>query len=90
MDTFQTSHFSLLVVPKGLKADLSTGCFTTEGFSSVLPIPFLIGLFHQRQAPGMVYKRILMILYGDSPLWVWGDVCVSLHLLGNGVGGSWF
>lgn len=37
----------------------------------------------------MVYKRILMIFYGDNPLWVWGDVCVSLHLLGNVVGGVW-
>lgn len=63
MDTIQTSHFSLLVVPKGLRAELSTGCFTTGGLCSVLPVPFLIGLFHQRQTADMAYKRILLMFY---------------------------
>lgn len=26
------------------------------------------------------------MLYGDGPLWIWGDVCISLCLLENGAG----
>lgn len=50
-----------------MRAELSAGCITTWGFSSILPIPFLIGLFCQRQAPGMTCERVLMIFCGDSP-----------------------
>lgn len=51
--------------------------------------PFLIGLFHQRQVPGMAYERILRILTLMT-LMDLGKVCVSLHLLGNGAGAVGF
>lgn len=28
----------------------------------------------------MTYKRILRIVHGDSPFWVWGDAWALLHL----------
>lgn len=92
MGTIQISFFfSLSAVPKGLRAELSIGRVTTWGFLSTPFCHFFNWPFHQKKAPSMTYKRMLRIVYGDSPLWVWGDACALVHLLQNdtGIPGSW-